>query len=79
MPTIEVNHLAVHMDKRKWLRDMLIMVTHHGIPREVENLLMRYGGKLMMPTGLMLLLNKYQHQRIRGNIENRKMMLKFQS
>ena len=50
MPTIEVDHL--NMDMRKWLRDVLIMMTYHGI--------LEADVKWMMPTGLTVdMYNKF--------------------
>ena len=60
---IKLNHLAVR-------HDILRMIYADGILEGVENLLMMK---------LMLLVYKYHHPRMKGNIENRNMMFKLQS
>ena len=36
-PIIKMNHLAVHMDKEKWLSNIVIIKNHQGMSQKMEN------------------------------------------
>ena len=66
-----INCFGTHGDAVKWLWDVVTMLTNHAIMRGMVSLLhMKYQVKWIF---------LWDHPRIRGSKENRKMMLNFQS